>query len=251
MLLLEWFSLEKATNGDNKGMPMDCSLNAEHTVESKFSSDLYQLKEKIGEGGFGQVYKAIQTNTQQTVAIKFLTLSDDFDNDKKRRYIERFHRESDLIRRLNHPNIVKLIDKGEQSDSLLYTVYEYIDGHSLKEQLVTQGSLSATDAAEIMASVLDALSHAHDQGVIHRDIKPANIMLYKVGAKTHVKVLDFGIGTLKNEARQLDYKSITLTQETLGTPSYSAPEQLRGEPPVANYYWQQLSRYFPPAIKPK
>jgi len=221
-------------------MQMDCSLNTEHTVESKFSSDLYQLSEKIGEGGFGQVYKAVQTSTQQTVAIKFLTLNDDFDVDKKRRYIERFHRESDLIRRLNHPNIVKLIDKGEQSDSLLYAVYEYIDGHSLKEQLDTQGPLSAVDASEVMASVLDALSHAHDQGVIHRDIKPANIMLYKVGAKTHVKVLDFGIGTLKSEARQLDYKSITLTQETLGTPSYSAPEQLRGEPPVAQtdiYVW--------------
>lgn len=219
---------------------MDCSINADLSVKKIFNSTLYQLGEKIGEGGFGQVYKAIQNSTKKIVAIKFLTLNADFDAEKKRRYIERFHRESDLIRRLNHPNIVQLIDKGQQSDALLYAVYEYIDGHSLKEQLDSQGPLSATDAADVMACVLDALSHAHEQGVIHRDIKPANIMLYQVGAKTQVKVLDFGIGTLKSEARQLDYKSITLTQETLGTPSYSAPEQLRGEPPVAQtdiYVW--------------
>ena len=219
---------------------MNCSNTVDRSVINTFNSDFYQLSEKIGEGGFGQVYKAIQTSTQQTVAIKFLTLDDNFDPDKKRRYIERFHRESDLIRRLNHPNIVRLIDKGQQGDSLLYAVYEYIDGQSLKDHLDTQGPLNAPEAAQVMACVLDALSHAHEQGVIHRDIKPANIMLYKVGAKTHVKVLDFGIGTLKSEARQLDFKSITLTQETLGTPSYSAPEQLRGEPPVAQtdiYVW--------------
>ncbi|MFT7682167.1 MAG: TOMM system kinase/cyclase fusion protein [Moritella dasanensis] len=209
-------------------------------IEKSFKSSDYSLMEKIGEGGFGHVYKALQHSTQKIVAIKFLALSPDFELDKKRRYIDRFHRESDLTRRLSHPNIVQLLDKGQQDESLIYAVYEFIDGHTLKDQLNTQGALSAADAAEVMACVLDALSHAHDKGVIHRDIKPANIMLYKVGAKTHVKVLDFGIGTLKHDVRQLDYKSITLTQETLGTPSYSAPEQLRGEPPVAQtdiYVW--------------
>ena len=219
---------------------MDDKTQMDMSLEAVFDSEKYQLIAKIGEGGFGVVYQAKQLSTQQFVAIKFLSLASSFDQDKKRRYIERFHRESDLVRRLNHPNIVSLIDKGQQGDSLLYAVYEYIDGFSLKEHLDNHGPFDAPQAAELMACVLDALSHAHDQGVIHRDIKPANIMLYKVGAKTHVKVLDFGIGTLKNEARQLDYKTITLTQETLGTPSYSAPEQLRGEPPVAQtdiYVW--------------
>ncbi|MGF1682980.1 TOMM system kinase/cyclase fusion protein [Photobacterium minamisatsumaniensis] len=219
---------------------MGMDFQSQYSVETTFNSPDYELIEKIGEGGFGHVYKALQHSTQKLVAIKFLILSPDFDQEKKRRYIERFHRESDLIRRLNHPNIVHLIDKGQQNDFLIYAVYEYIDGCTLKEHLDTQGALSAVDTAEIMACVLDALSHAHEKGVIHRDIKPANIMLYQVGAKTHVKVLDFGIGTLKNEVRQLDYKSITLTQETLGTPTYSSPEQLRGEPPVAQtdiYVW--------------
>jgi TOMM system kinase/cyclase fusion protein len=210
------------------------------SIETTFNSLDYQLMEKIGEGGFGQVYKALQRRTQKEVAIKFLTLGANITIEKKQRHIERFNRESDLIRRLSHPNIVQLLDKGEQGDSLVYAVYEYINGQTLKDHLEEQGALSAVDAAEVMACVLDALSHAHEKGVIHRDIKPANIMLYKVGAKTHIKVLDFGIGTLKQDVRQLDYKSITLTQETLGTPSYSAPEQLRGEPPVVQtdiYVW--------------
>ncbi|MCW8345438.1 TOMM system kinase/cyclase fusion protein [Vibrio sp. ZSDZ65] len=210
------------------------------SVETCFHSTEYQLVEKIGEGGFGQVYKAQQHSTGKYVAIKFLILSDDFSVSKKDRYISRFHRESELISRLNHPNIVTLIDKGQQGDYLIYAVYEYIEGETLQQHLQTHGALNACLAAEIMSCVLDALAHAHQKGVIHRDIKPANIMLYQVGAKTHVKVLDFGIGTLKNEARQLDYKSITLTQETLGTPTYSAPEQLRGEPPLPQtdiYVW--------------
>lgn len=215
------------------------AVNAHVDILTFFKSNYYQLLEKIGEGGFGQVYKAKQLSTQQLVAIKFLSLPENVSEEKKYRYIERFHREVDLIRRLNHPNIVRLMDKGQQ-DELLYAVYEYIDGQSLRERLADSGSLEPSLAAEVMENVLDALAHAHEMGVIHRDIKPANIMLYQVGAKIHVKVLDFGIGTLRYEARQLDYKSITLTQETLGTPSYSAPEQLRGEPPIPQtdiYVW--------------
>ena len=218
---------------------MAFSSETDSTLHCGFQSENYQLFEKIGEGGFGQIYKAKQQSTQQFVAIKFLTLPDALTGDKKRRYIERFHREVDLVGRLNHPNIVRLIDKGHQGE-LLYAVYEYIEGQSLREYIARSGALAPAFAAEVMASVLDAIAHAHDKGVIHRDIKPANIMLYEVGATTHAKVLDFGIGTLRHEARQLDYKSITLTQETLGTPSYSAPEQLRGEPPLPQtdiYVW--------------
>ncbi|WDE14268.1 protein kinase domain-containing protein [Thalassomonas haliotis] len=205
-----------------------------------FVSDAYRLVRKIGQGGFGQVYLAKQLNTNQDVAIKFLSVSSDFDEAKKKRYIERFDRETLLCSRLQHPNIVRLLDKGCCHDNLLYAVFEYVDGKTLKDTLAESGALLPLDAAAVMGQVLDALAHAHEQGVIHRDVKPANIMLTKVGAKIHAKVLDFGIGTLVNEVRQLDYKSITLTRETLGTPSYSAPEQLRGEPPTPKtdiYVW--------------
>ncbi len=133
-----------------------------------------------------------------------------------------------------------MLDKGCYKDSLLFAVFEYVEGITLKQALANSGALRPIDASMIMAQVLDALAHAHAQGVVHRDIKPANIILTEVGATTHVKVLDFGIGTLVSDSRQLDYKSITLTQETLGTPSYSAPEQLRGEPATPKtdiYVW--------------
>ena len=92
-----------------------------------------------------------------------------------------------------------------------------------------------------MASVLDALAHAHELLALSiRDIKPANIMLFNVGAKQHVKILDFGISTLKSDSKTSDLQTLTLNDETLGTPKYSAPEQLRGEPSLPQtdvYSW--------------
>lgn len=209
-------------------------------ILENFSSSIYTLLGKIGEGGFGQVFKAVNNKTKQIVAIKLLTLNPEFDDSKRSRYIERFEREMLLGSHLQHPNIVRLLDKGQSGDELIYAVFEYIEGQSLKERLFELGPLEPVEAAELMAQVLDALVHAHSLGIVHRDIKPANIMLTNTGAKIHAKILDFGIGALVNEARQLDYKTITLTQETLGTPSYSAPEQLRGEPPTPKtdlYVW--------------
>lgn len=210
------------------------------TDASSLSLPGYTLHEEIGEGGFGRVRRATNNITRQTVAIKILNLDPGFDTAKRRRYIERFERETLLGSRLHHPNIVRLLDKGQYRDDAVYAVFEYIEGESLKERLLKSGPLNALDAAEIMSQVLDALTHAHEQGVIHRDLKPANIMLTRVGAKTHAKILDFGIGALLQEVQHSDYKSITLTQEILGTPSYSAPEQLRGEPPTPKtdlYVW--------------
>lgn len=210
------------------------------SIENRFKSDQYTLLEKIGEGGFGQIYQAKQIATNQLVAIKFLTLHSQFDEEKNQRYVERFERETYLSARLQHPNVVRLLDKGRCDKDLLFAVFEYVEGRSLKQALMDSGSLSPSTTAEIMSQVLDALAHAHAQGVIHRDIKPANIMITENGAKIHVKILDFGIGTLVSEARKQDYKNLTLTHEALGTPSYSAPEQLRGEVPTPQtdlYVW--------------
>jgi len=215
------------------------SLPVKEIDHIDFAHSNYQLIEKIGEGGFAKVYKAKQLNTGQFVAIKFLTLPNTLQEDKKQRYINRFERETLLSGRLQHPNIVRLLDKGQCSNEHVYAVFEFISGESLKHHLAWSGSFNTVTAADIMAQILDALAHAHGQGVIHRDIKPANIMLTKTGAKIHAKILDFGIGTFINE-QNLDAKNITLTNETLGTPSYSAPEQLRGEPATAKtdiYAW--------------
>ncbi|MCF2858299.1 TOMM system kinase/cyclase fusion protein [Pseudoalteromonas sp. SMS1] len=199
-------------------------------IENRFDSTQYELLYKIGEGGFGKVYKARNKNTDQTVAIKFLALEPHLEDAKKKRYIERFKRETALSGQLEHPHIVRLLDKGQVDEHLLFGVFEYVEGQSLREYLMQEGALDAVNATDIMLQVLDALIHAHKKGIIHRDIKPANIMLSQSGAKTHAKILDFGIGTLTQENRHQDFSTITLTQETIGTPSYSAPEQLRGEP---------------------
>ncbi|MBQ4845425.1 TOMM system kinase/cyclase fusion protein [Pseudoalteromonas sp. MMG005] len=219
---------------------MSLTQFSDQFITDSFDSAHYELIHKIGEGGFGKVFKARHKNTNQFVAIKFLALEPHLEEQKKRRYIERFKRETQLSSQLQHPHIVRLLDKGQVDDHLLYGVFEYVDGISLRQHLTQEGALNAVDATDVMLQVLDALIHAHSRGIIHRDIKPANIMLAKSGAKTYAKILDFGIGTLVSEHRQPDFNTLTLTQETLGTPSYSAPEQLRGEPATTKtdlYVW--------------
>ncbi|TQF73062.1 TOMM system kinase/cyclase fusion protein [Pseudoalteromonas luteoviolacea] len=209
-------------------------------IYERFESSNYELQNKIGEGGFGKVFKAKQNSTGQTVAIKFLAIEPHCEEQKKQRYIERFKRETSLSSQLQHPNIVRLLDQGQIDEDLLYGVFEFVEGSSLREHLLIEGPFSAPEATDIMSQVLDALIHAHSKGIVHRDIKPANIMLSKTGAKLHAKILDFGIGTLTHDSRQADFRTLTLTQETLGTPSYSAPEQLRGEPATTKtdlYVW--------------
>lgn len=219
---------------------MSLTQFSDQYITDRFDSAHYELIHKIGEGGFGKVFKAKHKNTDQFVAIKFLALEPHLEEQKKQRYIERFKRETQLSSQLQHPHIVRLLDKGQIDDHLLFGVFEYVDGISLRQHLTQEGALNAIDATDVMLQVLDALIHAHSRGIIHRDIKPANIMLTKSGAKTYAKILDFGIGTLVSEHRQPDFNTLTLTQETLGTPSYSAPEQLRGEPATTKtdlYVW--------------
>ncbi|TBR41733.1 tetratricopeptide repeat protein [Marinomonas agarivorans] len=194
-----------------------------------FSSDDYELKHKIGQGGFSSVFKAIHTKTNQPVAIKFLQLCESTDPHRRQQQLARFERESDFVSQLSHPNIVRLLDKGNIGNTSIYNVFEYVEGISLSDHLKQHGVLSVEETHRIMLQILDALVHAHQQGIIHRDIKPSNIMLTKTGAKYHVKLLDFGISTLTLGQQQRGYQSLTMTQESVGTPNYCTPEQLRGE----------------------
>lgn len=199
----------------------------------------YELMEQLGRGGFGTVFLARQKSTGQRVAVKMLRL-DDVDEQERIRKIERFERETRLCADLHHPNIVRLLDKGRTEDQHLFAVFEYVPGETLKELLLREGTLPALKAGSLMGQVLDGLTCAHAQGIVHRDLKPANIMVSLTGTRYHVRILDFGIGTFVPAARQSDYLSLTLSRETVGTPSYSAPEQLRGEPPTIKsdlYAW--------------
>ncbi|TDO99948.1 protein kinase domain-containing protein [Marinomonas balearica] len=198
-------------------------------ISTRFISNAYELLHKIGEGGFGVVYKAIYKRTGQTVAIKFLHITHEKDTNQQARQSARFERESNIVSQLSHAHIVRLLDKGVMDDSTVFSVFEFVEGTSLSDHLKQNGALSINETYDVMLQVLDAIVYAHSQGIIHRDVKPSNIMLNHSGAKLHVKLLDFGISTLTLGQQPEDYRAITITQESLGTPTYCSPEQLRGE----------------------
>ncbi len=199
-------------------MPSHSGLTASPALQER-----YEFLDELGSGGFAHVYKALQTNTGQEVALKVMRLAPDSRLLSQRAQAERFRREMMLCARLHHPHIVRLIDSGSTEDGLLYTVFAFVPGLTLAEHLARSGPLPPRQAIRLMSQVLDALACAHDRGVVHRDLKPQNLMVTTTGGRMNMMVLDFGIGALTDAGDpQLG--------EYLGTPAYSAPEQLRREP---------------------
>jgi len=183
----------------------------------------YEVQALIAAGGMGEVYRALDTRLNRTVAIKTLPaqLSDDPDRQ------ERLRREANIVSSLNHPHICTLYDVGIQ-DGIHYLVMEHIDGETLQARL-GRGPLPLAHALEYAIQMCDALDKAHRRGVIHRDLKPANVMVTKSG----VKLLDFGlakIGRANAPAPDASH-ALTLTSDgtILGTFQYMAPEQVEGK----------------------
>jgi serine/threonine protein kinase len=174
----------------------------------------YELEKLVGSGGMSNVFRAHDRLLERTVALKILHEQYTRDED----YVERFRREARAVAQLAHPNIVTVIDRGEQ-DSRQYIVFEYIDGENLKE-LASRGPLDPHDAIRLALQVARALAFAHERGLVHRDVKPQNVLLNDDG---QAKVTDFGI------ARSLDVHGVTQTGTVLGTSDYIAPEQARGQ----------------------
>ena len=174
----------------------------------------YELEELVGSGGMSNVFRAHDRLLERTVALKILHEQYTRDED----YVERFRREARAVAQLTHPNIVTVIDRGEQ-DGRQFIVFEYVDGENLKE-LSARGPLDAGEAIRLALQVAHALSFAHARGLVHRDVKPQNVLLNDEG---QAKVTDFGI------ARSLDVHGVTQTGTVLGTSDYIAPEQARGQ----------------------
>ncbi len=143
----------------------------------------YEIGEPIGKGGMGEVYKAVDTRLDRTVAIKVIH-GDLSNNDELR---QRFDREARTISSLNHPNICTMHDVGHE-DGVDFLVMEFLEGESLAERL-QRDKLSADDVMTFGMQITSALAAAHRSGVIHRDLKPANVMITAAG----VKLLDFGL----------------------------------------------------------
>jgi tRNA A-37 threonylcarbamoyl transferase component Bud32 len=180
-------------------------------------ADRYELEEVVGHGGMSTVYKAHDSLLERNVALKVLHQQYNEDED----FVERFKHEARSVAQLQHPNIVTVIDRGEE-DGRQYIVFEFIDGENLKELVVRKGRLDLRDALEIAHEIARGLAFAHDHGLIHRDVKPQNVLLNGDG---RAKVTDFGI------ARSLDVDhGVTQTGTILGTSNYIAPEQASGQP---------------------
>jgi serine/threonine protein kinase len=167
----------------------------------------------LGQGGMGAVYKGTQVRLKRPVAIKIMRRDQGRDYD----FEARFEREAQAMAKLNHPNIVSVIDFGEAGADYLYIVMELVEGADLMDVIRT-GRMTQEMALSLLPQICDALQFAHDHGIVHRDIKPSNIMLTRDG---RIKIADFGL------AKHFDAESSFRTQTGtgMGTPDYAAPEQ--------------------------
>jgi serine/threonine protein kinase len=184
-------------------------------VVGELIAERYELEELVGTGGMSSVYRAHDRLLERDVALKVLHEQFTADTD----YVERFRREARSVAQLSHPNIVTVIDRGDQDDRQ-FIVFEYIAGENLKTLVEREGSLPEDEAVRLTLQIARALGFAHEHGLVHRDVKPQNVLLNGDG---QAKVTDFGI------ARSLDVKGgLTQTGTVMGTSDYIAPEQARG-----------------------
>ncbi len=187
----------------------------------------YQIVERLGAGGMGEVYKARDTHLDRFVAIKVLNPDKVPDPQRKARFVQ----EAKAASALNHPNIVHIYDIGTD-EGVDFIAMEYVVGKALDE-LIPRTGMRLGEALKIAAQVADALARAHEAGIVHRDVKPSNLMLDEHGV---VKVVDFGLAKLIEEAQASeDATTCTVPVKTgegaiVGTVAYMSPEQAEGKP---------------------
>ncbi|MCL2447724.1 MAG: serine/threonine protein kinase [Polyangiaceae bacterium] len=186
----------------------------------------FQILQKVGSGGMGAVYKALQPEMNRMVGVKILhpKLAN------RKDLVSRFRREARALSQLTHPNTVKVFLYGELEDGSLYIIMEFLEGKNLNQTVRADGPFAVERALPILVQVCGALDEAHRAGIIHRDLKPENIFLVQSGAlHDFPKVLDFGLA--KVGERQMRPGSVILTQEGMvfGTPEFMSPEQAQGK----------------------
>ena len=179
----------------------------------------YKILKQIGRGGMATVYKGVQTSLNRPVAIKVL----DRALVSHSEIHARFERESYIIAKLDHPNIIRVIDRGLTPEGQPYFVMDYIEGLDLKA-LIKKGSLKISQRVGIAIQVCKALSYAHENGIIHRDLKPANILVDKRG---NARMLDFGIAHFYEDEDDERSAMETKAGDVMGTMAYMAPEQMQ------------------------
>jgi serine/threonine protein kinase len=199
--------------GGNHPMP----LPADHLPEGSLVG-AYRIRQLIGVGGMGAVYLAERAEDyRQTVALKLIATT------LTRVAIERFHNERQLLARLQHPNIVRLLDGGTTPAGIPYLVMEHISGEPI-DAYCARKNLSIRERARLMELIARAVAYAHERGIVHRDLKPGNVLVTDEGVP---KITDFG---LARSIEHADSVSLTARGVVTGTPGYIAPEQIVGGP---------------------
>jgi serine/threonine-protein kinase len=186
----------------------------------------YEVIEKLGAGGMGDIYKAQDARLHRMVAIKALTNASAGDTDRRRRFIQ----EAQAASALNHPNIITIYDIVSEDDSE-YMVMELVNGKTLGD-LIPPGGVGVAKTLQYSTQMADALRAAHAAGIVHRDLKPGNVMVTESGL---VKILDFGLAkmnvatALTEETQTLEAAPLTVEGSILGTVAYMSPEQAQGK----------------------
>jgi serine/threonine protein kinase len=183
----------------------------------------YRIEARLGRGGMGEVYRAVQLSLDRRVALKVLAPKLAADDVFRRRFL----RESRIAASIDHPSIIPIYETGEDG-GLLYIAMRYVDGMDLSTLLRREGRLEPARALAIMAQVASALDAAHARGLVHRDVKPANILLAAgpAGSDGHCYLCDFGL--IKEVNTQQAQSALTATDQFVGTIPYVAPEQIEG-----------------------
>jgi len=199
----------------------DVDLPLPEELAKLLPAGAYEVTDFLGAGGMGAVYKGTQIRLKRPVAIKIMRRDVGKDHD----FEARFEREAQAMAKLNHPNIISVIDFGEAGPDYLFIVMELVDGTDLMD-VIRSKQMTQEMALTLLPQICDALQFAHDHGIVHRDIKPSNIMLTRDG---RVKMADFGLAKHFDHA---DSGFRTQTGTGMGTPDYAAPEQFDPTTPV-------------------
>jgi tRNA A-37 threonylcarbamoyl transferase component Bud32/PAS domain-containing protein len=184
----------------------------------------YEIVDRIGAGGMGQVVRVRHRRLGKPFALKVMHAELSLDPEAA----ELFHREARLASQLSHPNIVEMIDFGNDPDWGWFIVMEYLEGESLADRIARLGQLPITAACEVAAQLADALAHSHAKQVIHGDLKAENVLCLATedGGSWEVKLLDFGTAHVASAAGPVD--------RVVGTPEYLAPERITGRAPQSS-----------------